>query len=167
MAVAGYAFERQMYPEVMAWLKRALRDIRPRADVTTYDTSTVALRRFLEDNGLQEFFPQYQSYDIHVDVTGVVRTKREAHLAFVECKLNQIALRDLSQLLGYSRVAAPIYAIILSPAGIGAAMTYLLRTYGRFDVLEYGKGRRLKVATWDADRREVRIPTLIPPGEFN
>ena len=167
MTVAEYASERQMYPEVMAWLKGALHGIHPLADVETYDTSAVALRRFLEANGLQDKFPQYQSYDIHVDITGVVRTKREAYLAFVECKVKPITLRDLSQLLGYSRVALPIYSIVISPEGIGAAMSYLLRTYGRLDVLDYGHERRLKVATWDAARREISIPTLIPPGEFD
>lgn len=166
MTAAEYAREKEMYPEVMTWLKRALSGMWPRADVETYDTSVVALRRFLEAHGLQELFPQYQSYDIHVDVTGIVRTKRDAYLAFVECKVNPITLGDLSQLLGYSRVALPIYSIIVSPAGIGGAMSYLLRTCGRLDVLDYGQGRRLKLATWDASRREISIPTLIPPGEF-
>ena len=166
MTAAEYTKEKQMYPDVMEWLKRTLRGMFPRAEIETYDTSAVALYRFLETNGLQELFPQYQSYDIHVDVTGIVQTKRKAYLAFVECKLKQITLRDLSQLLGYSRVAIPIYSIIMSPAGIGSAMTCLLKTYGRIDVLEYEKSRRLKVATWDAGRREVSVPTLIPAGEF-
>ena len=166
MMAAEYAQEKQMYPDVMEWLKRKLRGMFHRAEIETYDTSAVALYRFLETNGLQELFPQYQSYDIRVDVTGVVQTKHEAHLAFVECKLRQITLRDLSQLLGYSRVAIPIYSIIVSPAGIGSAMTCLLKTYGRIDVLEYEKSRRLKVATWDSARREVSVPTTIPAGEF-
>jgi len=140
--------------------------VHPRAAIETYDTSTVALYRFLEANNLHELFPQYRSYDIYVDVTGVVRTRHEAHLAFVECKLKPITLRDLSQLLGYSRVAVPVYSIIVSPAGLGSGVTYLLRTYGRLDVLEYSHQRRLKVATWDSGRAEISIPTLIPPGEF-
>ena len=167
MTATEYVREKEMYPDVMVWLKRALQGKRPRADVETYDTSTVALRRFLETKGLQGLFPQYQSYDIQVDVTAVVRTRREAHLAFVECKVNPITLRDLSQLLGYSRVALPIYSIIISPAGIGGAISYLLKTCGRIDVLDYGNGRRLKIATWDTARREISIPTLIPAGEFD
>ena len=166
MRGAEYAREKEMYPDVMEWLKRQLRGMFARAEIETYDTSAVALYRFLETNGLQELFPQYQSYDIHVDVTGVVQTKHEAHLAFVECKLNQITLRDLSQLLGYSRVAVPIYSIIISPAGIGSAMTCLLKTYSRLDVLEYEKNRRMKIAAWDSARREVSIPTIIPAGDF-
>ena len=166
MTAAKYTREREMYPDVMEWLERKLRGTFPHAEIKTYDTSAVALYRFLETNGFQAHFPQYQSYDIHVDVTGIVRIKKEAHLAFVECKLNQITLRDFSQLLGYSRVAAPIYSIIISPAGIGSSMTWLLKTYGRLDVLEYGKNRRLRVAAWDSTRREVSVPTVIPTGDF-
>ena len=166
MTTVAYSREKEMYAPVMGWLKRSLQGRFPRAHIKTYDTSAVALYRFLETNGLQEHFPQYQSYDIHVDVTGVVRTKRTAHLAFVECKLKQITLRDLSQLLGYSRVAVPIYSIIVSPAGIGSAINYLLRSYGRIDVLEYGQGRKLKIASWDPVRGEVALPTLIPTGEY-
>ena len=167
MRTCMYLRENQMYPDVMAWLKDALREQHPQANIDTYDTSKVALYRFLEMVGLENRFPQCRSYDICVDVTGIVQTRRSAYLAFVECKLKAITLRDLSQLLGYSRVAIPVYSIIVSPAGIGSAMTYLLRTYGRVDVLEYGRGRRLKVATWDAQRREISIPSLIPAGEFN
>ena len=165
--VSIYTREKEMYPHVMAWLKDYLQSINPRAEIATYDTSTVALSRFLESNSLQGDFPQYHSYDIYVDVTGIVRTKNSVSLAFVECKLNPIGLRDLSQLLGYSKVALPIYSIVISPAGIGSAIAYLLRTYGRLDVLEYAQGRRLKVATWDSNRREIKIPSLIPAGEFS
>ena len=167
MTATAYASEKAMYPDVVMWLKRALHGMRPGADVKTYDTSAVALRRFLEAHGLQELFPQYQSYDIRVDVTGVVRTRQDASLAFVECKVKPITLRDLSQLLGYSRVARPIYSIIISPAGIGGAVSYLLKTCNRLDVLDYGPGRRLKLATWDAGRREISIPSIVPPGEFS
>ena len=156
-----------MYPHVKSWLKAYLQSLNAQATVTTFDTSTVALSRFLESHNLQGFFPQYHSYDIYVDVTGIIQTRDVVYLAFVECKLNPIGLRDLSQLLGYSKVASPIYSIITSPAGIGSAITYLLKSYGRLDVLEYAHGRRLKIATWDSDRREIKLPTLIPAGEFS
>lgn len=160
-----YAREREMYPAVMAWLKRSLKGHYPRASVETYDTSTVGLNRFLESQGLQNLFPQYQSYEISVDVTAVVRTRKSGLLGFVECKLKQISLRDLSQLLGYSRVALPAYSIIVSPAGVTRAVHYLLNSFGRLDVLEYAPSRRLKLATWDSVRGEISLPTLIPPGD--
>lgn len=161
-----YAREREMYPPVMSWFRRVLKGRFPTAAVETYDTSTVGLNRFLQDRGLHHLFPQYQSYEIRVDVTAVVQLRKSGLLGFVECKLKQISLRDVSQLLGYSRVALPAYSIIVSPAGVTQAVHYLLNTFGRLDVLEYSSGRRLRVATWDTLREEISLPTLIPPGEY-
>lgn len=162
-----YARESEMYPLVAAWLKKAIKGIYPRATIETYDTSAVALYRFLERENLHTLFPDFKTYEIHVDITAVVLPKKgKALLGFVECKLDQISLRDLSQLLGYSRVALPIYSIIVAPGGVTPAVHYLLDTYGRLDVLEYAPGRRIKVATWDAVKAEVHIPSLIPPGDY-
>lgn len=167
MTRGGYREEKEMYPDVMEWLKHTLQGHFPAASVTTYDTSRVRLSRFLEARGLESSFPLYQSFDIRVDVTGVVQEGTAADLAFVECKLKPISLRDLSQLLGYSRVALPVYSIIVSPAGTSAGMNLLLQTYGRLDVLEYEPHRRIKVATWNGQRKEVDLPTLIPRGDFS
>src|SRR2546425_11649647 len=145
-----YVRERDMYPFVAAWLKRTLSGIYPRASINVYDTSTVALYRFLESHGYSDLFPLFRTYEIHVDITAIIQhRKKPAALAFVECKLDQISLKDLSQLLGYSRVAQPIYSIILGPGGISPALHALLHNYGRLDVLTYADGKRIKVATWD------------------
>ena len=163
----SYRRESDMYPVVAGWFARTLRGLYPRTRIDTYDTSRVTLNRFLEREGLHEFFPDFQTYEIQVDVTAVILLRsRLAALGFVECKLAHISLRDLSQLLGYSRVALPIYSIIVSPSGITSGLHYLLNAFGRLDVLEYGDGHRIKVATWDAVREEVNLPTLIPPGEY-
>ena len=100
MASLVYTREKEMYPHVKLWLKSVLQASNTHADVTTYDTSKIALRRFLESKGLQGFFPQYQSYDIHVDVTGVVKFKDRVHLAFVECKLKPIGCEISPNFLG-------------------------------------------------------------------
>ena len=164
----AYARESDMYPPVAAWLKRTIKGLYPRASIETYDTSAVALYRFLERENLHMLFPDFKTYEIHVDITAIILPKKSrALLGFVECKLDQISLRDLSQLLGYSRVARPVYSIITAPSGITPAIHYLLDTYSRLDVLEYAPGRRLKVATWDAIKSEVHVPSLIPSGEYS
>jgi hypothetical protein len=156
-----------MYPFVAAWLKQTVKGIYPRAAIETYDTSAVALYRFLERESLHTLFPDFKTYEIHVDITAVIRPKKDkALLGFVECKLDQISLRDISQLLGYSRVALPMYSIIAALGGVTSAVHYLLDTYSRLDVLEYAPGRRLKVATWDAAKAEVHVPSLLPPGDY-
>lgn len=96
-----------MYPEVCAWLHDLLDAGFPRATVEVADTSRVILANYLEQRGLAALFPDCQTYEINVDVTGVVKAKKP-HLAFVECKLTPLTLRDMSQLLGYSKVAVPV-----------------------------------------------------------
>jgi hypothetical protein len=70
------------------------------------------------------------------------------------------------RLLGYSKVAKPIYSIIVSPAGMSKALSLLLKVYRRYDVLEYAEDTRLKVGIWDAVRRMIDPATIIPPGDY-
>lgn len=153
-----------MYPEVCAWLGNLLKSRFPRSVVTVADTSRVTLGDYLERKGLSELFPDYQTYEINVDVTGVVKRK-DPCLVFVECKLTVLTLRDLSQLLGYSKVAKPIYSILISPAGMSKALSLLLKVYRRYDVLEYAENQRLKIGDWDAVRKTVDPATIIPAGD--
>lgn len=160
----GYRNERAMYPEVCVWLRNVLTSQFPRSTVIVADTSRVTLGDYLEREGLSELFSDYQTYEINVDVTGIVRRKNPC-LAFVECKLTVLTLRDLSQLLGYSKVAKPIYSILISPVGMSKALSLLLKIYRRYDVLEYADNQRLKIGTWDAVRKMVDPATIIPAGE--
>jgi hypothetical protein len=88
--------------------------------------------RFLERENFHTLFPDFKTYEIHVDITAVIRPKKgKAVLGFVECKRDQISLRDISQLLGHSRVALPVYSIIVTPGGVTPAVHFLLDTYSR------------------------------------
>jgi len=44
-----------------------------------------------------KLFPDYQTYEIEVDIIGIIERNNGASLGMIECKLNQITLRDLSQ----------------------------------------------------------------------
>ena len=153
-----------MYPEVCVWLRDLLKSRFPKSAITVADTSRITLGNYLEREGSSELFPDYQTYEINVDVTGIVKRKNPC-LAFVECKLTVLTLRDLSQLLGYSKVAKPIYSILISPAGMSKALTLLLKVYRRYDVLEYEENTRLKIGAWDAIRKTIDPATIIPAGD--
>ena len=156
--------ESEMYAPTRDWLRRILVPRFRGYRVVAQDTSGVALYRWIEQQKLQEYFPEYLAYDIRVDVTAVAAGKTQAELSFVECKLKPISLRDLSQLLGYCRVAQPVSAWIISPTGISTHLSYLLETYRRTDILEYGPNRLIRVATWNHDRLEIESRTMIPKG---
>lgn len=157
--------ELALYPQVSKWLDRILRDRHPRAEVAAYDTHSMDLSAFLRREGLHSLFKDCDAYEIQVDVTGIVRTEKSINLAFVECKVGPITLRDVGQLLGYSLVARPEWSFLVSPGGLSGCLNSLLITYGRQDVLNYGKGQFIRLGTWNAERAELDLATLVPTGE--
>lgn len=133
--------------------------------VEVFDTSKSKLSNFLDRIGVQAFSGS-EAFEIEVDIIGLLRRGKAAQLAFVECKVGPISLKDVGQILGYSRVALPVLSAIISPGGISASLDLLLNTYNRVDILEYGSGKRIKIGTWDASRRQVDPASVLPPGEL-
>ena len=162
-----YRNEREMYPYVKSWLERMLRDKFRNKTVTVANTSRKILSKWLFEQGYHRYFKDYQTYEIEVDITGILEEEEErADLIFVECKLGKIALRDLSQLLGYSRVANPFLSFIISPKGISDSMNLLLTIYRRHDILYYSPNRFITVGRWDEEKRELDPSSIIPRGAY-
>lgn len=156
--------ESVLYPQVASWLSSYLHGRYPRASVAAFDTHAVDLAGFLRKEGIHHYFKDCEAYEIQVDVTGIVRTGETIRLAFVECKVGPITLRDVGQLLGYSLVARPEWSYLLSPLGLSDRLNTLLVTFGRHGVLNYGKDRAIRLASWNIGRREVDLSTLVPRG---
>jgi hypothetical protein len=153
--IVAYRNEKEIYPAVCQWLMAFLQKRHKDAEIRVFDSSRKSLARLIQETGLiANLPPEWQSWDIYVDVVGFARTPQTTALAFVECKIVAITLAHLSQLLGYSRVALPHYSIVLSPQGASDALKSLLVTFERKDVLAYqtekGKlSRSIAVARWD------------------
>lgn len=158
--------EESLYPEIKLWLETRLRILFPKWNVKTFDTSRFRLSAFLDRTGLSDSFPGSDGFEIYVDITGVLQRGENKQLAFVECKCTPITLKDVGQILGYSRVARPVLALITSPAGISGQLNLLLTTYNRVDLLDYAPAKRLKVATWDMARKQIQPDSVIPSGEL-
>jgi len=160
-----YKKEKEMYEDVCEWLKNTLNNKFKKAErITVADTSEKVLSKWLIEMGFHKFFPDYQTYEIQVDVTGVILEKDQANLAFVECKLDKMNLRDLSQLIGYSKVARPAISILLSPKGLSDSMNLLFNVFRRNDILFYSPKRFILIARWDETRKEIDMSSLIPKG---
>ena len=166
MASSAYKKETDMYEPVRNWWERFLKERHKRSQVSVYDTSKIVLYKFIQDYHLEAFFPDYLTYEVEVDITGVIITRDRAKLALVECKLMLLTLRDVGQILGYSKVIRPLYSLIISPRGLSDPLARLLKSFQRFDVLDYGNGQRIKLATWSPQRQEIISESLLPPGEF-
>lgn len=155
--------EHAMYAPVTEWLRRFMASRFPRAEISVEDTHNVSLSRFVQDAGIQRFYPEYQSFDVKVDVVGLVRSARTCSLVLVECKINPVNLRDVGQLLGYSLVVQPAASFLISPRWWSGSLRSLLETYERTEVLRYGK-RAIRVCKWDPDRQAVLQESVFPRG---
>ncbi|MBM4041961.1 MAG: hypothetical protein FJ290_25990 [Planctomycetes bacterium] len=157
--------EASLYAPVAAWLRKHLRDRHPRSTVFARDAHSLPLSRIIRQLDLVGRFPQSELWDIRIDVVGIVAARRLAQIVLVECKAGELTLMDVCQLLGYSLVVKPAAAILLSPAPVSDGLAQLLRLHGRYDVLEYGPCRRLRIVRWDEARGEVDLASVLPPGE--
>ena len=168
--------EKDLYPGIRSWAERFLRERHPRMQVVVEDTSRSTVRDFLHRAGLSSFFPETETFEIAVDITGAAYREKggkvqDVHLMIVEVKLGEISLRGLSQLLGYARVVRPFYALIVSPQGWSKAINRLVNHFGRTDILEYmpykGKGySQVVVARWNLSTQEIRPGDTLLPNCF-
>ena len=169
--ILNYKNEKQMYPDVANWLQELLIGRSQGAKIEVRDTHSYPLNEYVIRHGLQKYFEgdQWQTYDIRVDLTAFIKSKRGKGLVFVECKIINITLLHISQLLGYSRVALPLSSYLISSRGIGGRVQSLITRYDRSDILEYQwvKGqlpKRIIIAKWDKNLKSIDSNSVLPPG---
>lgn len=160
-----------MYPDVANWLQELLIGRFHGATIEVRDTHTSPLNEYIIRHGLQKYCEgdQWQTYDIQVDLTAFIKSDKRKGLVFVECKIVNITLIHVSQLLGYSRVALPLSSYLISSKGIGGGIQSLITRYDRSDILEYQwvKGqspKRIIIAKWDKNLRNIDSNSVLPSG---
>jgi hypothetical protein len=161
-----YNSEKEMYPEVFNWLLKHLKGIYPKSEIEVFDTSKINLCEFIRRKNLSIYFSEFETYVIKIDITGVIKYKEKCLLAFVECKLNLISLKNISQLIGYSKVVRPTFSLILSPIGISSPVNKLINIYKRYDILTYYDNLNVRIAKWNIITKEIDQASLLPPGNY-
>jgi hypothetical protein len=146
-----------MYPDIIEWLKKNLEQKfgKKAKKITVLDTHDSDLSNFIMQLNYQKFFSEFSTYKIRQDITGFIEYKDKVELVFVECKNTSLSLIHLSQLIGYSCIALPIYSILLSPQGIGQTLSKLLKSYNRLDVLEFRPQKMIQVIKWDKTKQDI------------
>lgn len=153
-----YLNEIAMYPAVIEWLLRELQGKfgKKARRIQVRDTHDSDLSNFVVSLGYEKAFPEFSTYNIRQDITGFIEySDTKVDLVFVECKLGRLRLLDLSQLIGYSCIALPIYSILLSPLGMGPTLSRLLLSFNRKDILEFRPNRHIHLVRWDAERGDI------------
>jgi len=157
--------EKDLYPILVKWFHKVLSQKFKNAKIEVYDTSQIELSRLLQKLKLQREFPEYLAYSIKVDITAIIKKTKDAELAFIECKLGNITLKDVSQLLGYSIVAKPYLSIIISPKTISRPLHHLLVIHRKYDVLHYEINKKIKIMKWNLSKNSIDHNCTLPPGE--
>ena len=152
-----YSNEIEMYFDVTEWLKKNLEQKfgKKAKKIIVLDTHDSDLLNFIMQLNYQKFFPEFSTYKIRQDITGFIEYEDKVELVFVECKNTSLSLIHLSQLIGYSCIALPIYSILLSPQGMGQTLSKLLKSYNRLDILEFRPKRMIQVIKWDKAKQDV------------
>jgi len=153
----------EMYGPVARWLRGFLRGRHPRSRVVVADSHSSYLSQTLRRLGLASRFPEADLWQVKVDIVGVALSRKKATLAIVECKARRPTLKDVCQLLGYSRLMRPDLALLLSPSPPSDPLARLLVVHGRYDILDYGGGT-LRIARWLAGRDDIDHASLLPRG---
>jgi len=158
--------EEDLYPAVKRWLETFLR-ARHRSQIKVFISSRKKLTHLIEEEGLiRNLPPEWVSWEIYIDIVAFMVSEKQTSLAFVECKNKPITLRDLSQIIGYSRVAIPKYSFIIAPQGASDSLKTLFLTYNRNEILCYNftRGKVLDsiiIAKWNLNTCSIDYDSLI------
>lgn len=154
-----YSNEIEIYPDVRIWLENKLKgDFGKQAkNITVLDTHDSDLSNFIIKLKYQRFFTDFTTYKIRQDITGFIEYEDRVELVFVEVKIGQLKLIDLSQLIGYSCIPnpVPIFSILISPKGMGTTLSKLLTSFNRRDILEFRPKRNIQVLKWDYNKQDI------------
>lgn len=152
-----YSNEIEMYPDIISWLNKRLQGDygKTAKKITVLDTHDSDLSNFIMKLNYQKFFPEFTTFKIRQDITGFIEYEDKVELVFVECKNAKLTLINLSQLIGYSCIALPIFSILIAPQGMGTTLNKLLTTFNRKDVLEYRPKRKIEVLKWDKNKQDI------------
>lgn len=160
-----------MYPEVLGWAERWVREQVGARKPEGYDTHGFQLNDLIKRERLENFFGsrEWETFDIKVDIVVFYRASSRSGMVFVECKVGPISVGDLSQLLGYCKIAKPTHAFLVSPGGIGTTVSRLISVYKRLDILEYTcepgvVPRRIVLGRWDGGTAALDAGSVLPDG---
>ena len=153
--------EKDLYPEITDWFKQYLTDKYKNHNITTtYETSKKSLDAVLSSYGLR--FDHLSGLLIKIDILGIItKNNNNPQLAFIEVKDEDLTLKDLGQLWGYTMIANPIESFLISSTGIGS-LYKIFKIHRRMELLHYGDGRMMNIVKWNSDRKIIDYDTKIP-----
>ena len=156
--------EEKLYPEIEEWLKNYLIDKYSGYSIeVTSETSRHFLDVILRKKNI--FLNEAIGLKIKVDIVGILKRGDEFKLVLIEVKDDELTLKDLGQLWGYTQLLNPVESFLISSKGFGR-LSHLFNAQKREDLLKYGikENKFMRIAKWDKTRKSIDWATIIPKG---
>lgn len=155
-------YEFELYEPMRIWLHEYLVDNYKGYHISTHDTHSERLDRFLNKLGIRN--DAAIGIDIQIDVLGIAEKNNEYKFFIIEAKKNNLMLKDLGQLWVYCKLINPEEAFLFSSAGFGT-LDKVLKIFHREDLLDYSTEKeikKIKVGVWDVSRNSPNSLSIIP-----
>jgi hypothetical protein len=99
--------------------------------------------------------PNYTSFDFKPDILGILKSKEEPNtvkLIFVNRSPSSLSLKEIGEIICYSRIANPEEAFLISPKALANEVNLiLLDKVMQMNVLSYGD-KSVKIGKFDGER---------------
>lgn len=154
--------EEALYEDIRIWFKVYLAEKYSDYKIqTTHETSRQNLETVLRKYNINPSLAI--GLKIKIDILGILRKDDESLLAFIEVKDQDLTLKDLGQLWGYTQLMDPIESFLITSKGLGG-LSKLFNVLKREDLLKYGQvgTKYMQIAQWDIRRNAIDYSTLIP-----
>lgn len=89
--------EKDLYPKICSWLEDLLKSYYPKKTIYSYDTSNIYLSKFIQDHNWISYRSDYVTYQIKIDILGIIIKNETLDFVFVEVKNTKISLKDLKE----------------------------------------------------------------------
>lgn len=155
--------ERDLYKPISAYFFKLYKSRYKSLKIIFEDASTVRLSSWLERKGFAEHFKEHNTFDIKIDIIGTIISSNSIRLILVECKKGPITLKDVSQLIGYTKIVNPYRSIIVSPKDPNKSIIRLINDFQRTDILQFDNDY-IRICKWDVNSKSIVHSSIIPRG---
>ena len=109
--------------------------------------------------------PGFSSFDFKPDILGILKNKktRKIELVFLNRSTNAISLKEIGEMLCYSKISQPILSFIASPKGLPNEVNLLLLNKERENqLLSYSSTNKIIIFKWNSQKNYLDLNSIFP-----
>lgn len=132
------------------WLENYLRQ-----KYTNYNVEVFIPKNYISKipNDNIKKLPNYSSFDFKPDIIGILTSKSDfadIKLVFVNRSTSSLSLKEIGEILCYSRIANPVEAFLISPKALANEVNLILLDKSKQnDILSYDNNKFVKIGKFE------------------